>query len=97
MKKNDKYCIPRSSKYSKLTLKMCLAFLIAFVPTVGIYANAENPKDLKIQSAIQKTISGTITDDDGMPLPGANIVEMETLPSTSVMRMLFWWFHLSVF
>jgi iron complex outermembrane receptor protein len=78
MKKNDKYCIPRSSKYSKLTLKMCLAFLIAFVPTVGIYANAENPKDLKIQSAIQKTISGTITDDDGMPLPGANIVEKGT-------------------
>jgi iron complex outermembrane receptor protein len=57
---------------------MCLAFLIAFVPTVGIYANAENPKDLKIQSAIQKTISGTITDDDGMPLPGANIVEKGT-------------------
>lgn len=78
MKKNDKYCIPRSSKYSKLTLKMCLAFLIAFVPTVGIYANAENPKDLKIQSAIQKTISGSITDDDGMPLPGANIVEKGT-------------------
>ena len=78
MKKNDKYCIPRSSKYSKLTLKMCLAILIAFVPTVGIYANAENPKDLKIQSAIQKTISGTITDDDGMPLPGANIVEKGT-------------------
>jgi iron complex outermembrane receptor protein len=78
MKKNDKYCIPRSSKYSKLTLKMCLAFLIAFVPTVGIYANAENSKDLKIQSAIQKTISGTITDDDGMPLPGANIVEKGT-------------------
>lgn len=78
MKKNDKYCIPRSSKYSKLTLKMCLAFLIAFVPTVGIYANAENPKYLKIQSAIQKTISGTITDDDGMPLPGANIVEKGT-------------------
>ncbi|MDG1941636.1 MAG: TonB-dependent receptor [Flavobacteriaceae bacterium] len=78
MKKNDKYCIPRSSKYSKLTLKMCLAILIAFVPTVGIYANAENPKDLKIQSAIQKTISGSITDDDGMPLPGANIVEKGT-------------------
>ena len=78
MKKNDKYCIPRSSKYNKLTLKMCLAILIAFVPTVGIYANAENPKDLKIQSAIQKTISGSITDDDGMPLPGANIVEKGT-------------------
>ncbi|MBT4826691.1 MAG: SusC/RagA family TonB-linked outer membrane protein [Flavobacteriaceae bacterium] len=57
---------------------MCLAILIAFVPTVGIYANAENPKDLKIQSAIQKTISGSITDDDGMPLPGANIVEKGT-------------------
>jgi iron complex outermembrane receptor protein len=78
MKKNDKYCIPHLRECSKLILKMCLAFLIAFVPTVGIYANAENSKDLKIQSAIQKTISGTITDDDGMPLPGANIVEKGT-------------------
>lgn len=78
MKKNDNYCIPHLRECSKLIQKMCLAFLIAFVPTVGIYANAENPKDLKIQSAIQKTISGTITDDDGMPLPGANIVEKGT-------------------
>jgi len=64
--------------YSKPTIKMCLVFLIAFVPMVGTYANAENPKDLKIQSAIQKTISGKITDDAGMPLPGANIVEKGT-------------------
>jgi hypothetical protein len=27
---------------------MCLAFLIAFVPMVGTYANAKNPKDRKI-------------------------------------------------
>ena len=78
MKKNNEYCIYQAKRYSKLSLKICLAFLIAFVPMVGTYANAENPKDLKIQSAIQKTISGTITDDDGMPLPGANIVEKGT-------------------
>jgi len=78
MKKNNEYCIYQSKRYSKLSLKICLAFLIAFVPMVGTYGNAENPKDLKIQSAIQKTISGTITDDDGMPLPGANIVEKGT-------------------
>ena len=78
MKKNDKYCILHLRECSKLIIKMCLAFLIAFFPTVGIYANAENPKDLKIQSAIQKIISGTITDDDGMPLPGANIIEKGT-------------------
>jgi len=78
MKKNVKYCISRMKGYSKPTIKMCLVFLIAFVPMVGTYANAENPKDLKIQSAIQKTISGKITDDAGMPLPGANIVEKGT-------------------
>lgn len=78
MKKNNEYCIYQAKRYSKLSLKICLAFLIAFVPMVGTYANAENPKDLKIQSAIQKTISGTITDEDGMPLPGANIVEKGT-------------------
>ena len=78
MKKNEKYCIFRMKGYSKPTIKMCLVFLIAFVPMVGTYANAENPKDLKIQSAIQKTISGKITDDAGMPLPGANIVEKGT-------------------
>lgn len=78
MKKNEKYCISRMKVYSKPTIKMCLVFLIAFVPMVGTYANAENPKDLKIQSAIQKTISGKITDDAGMPLPGANIVEKGT-------------------
>lgn len=78
MKKNEKYCIFRMNGYSKPTIKMCLVFLIAFVPMVGTYANAENPKDLKIQSAIQKTISGKITDDAGMPLPGANIVEKGT-------------------
>jgi len=78
MKKNEKYCISRMKGYSKPTIKMCLVFLIAFVPMVGTYANAENPKDLKIQSAIQKTISGKITDDAGMPLPGANIVEKGT-------------------
>lgn len=78
MKKNNEYCIYQAKRYSKLSLKICLAFLIAFVPMAGTYANAENPKDLKIQSAIQKTISGTITDDDGMPLPGANIVEKGT-------------------
>ena len=78
MKKNEKYCIPHMKGYSKPTIKMCLVFLIAFVPMVGTYANAENPKDLKIQSAIQKTISGKITDDAGMPLPGANIVEKGT-------------------
>ena len=78
MKKNEKYCIFRMKGCSKPTIKMCLVFLIAFVPMVGTYANAENPKDLKIQSAIQKTISGKITDDAGMPLPGANIVEKGT-------------------
>jgi len=78
MKKNEKYCIFRMKGCSKPTIKMCLVFIIAFVPMVGTYANAENPKDLKIQSAIQKTISGKITDDAGMPLPGANIVEKGT-------------------
>ena len=78
MKKNNEYCIYQAKRYSKLSLKICLAFLIVFVPMLGTYANAKNPKDLKIQSAIQKTISGTITDDDGMPLPGANIVEKGT-------------------
>ena len=78
MKKSNEYCIYQSKRYSKLSLRICLAFLFAFVPTVGTYANAKNPKDLKIISAIQKTISGAITDDDGMPLPGANIVEKGT-------------------
>ncbi|MDG1912062.1 MAG: carboxypeptidase-like regulatory domain-containing protein, partial [Flavobacteriaceae bacterium] len=78
MKKSNEYCIYQSKRYSKLSFRICLAFLFAFVPTVGTYANAKNPKDLKIISAIQKTISGAITDDDGMPLPGANIVEKGT-------------------
>ncbi|MDA8763736.1 TonB-dependent receptor, partial [Flavobacteriaceae bacterium] len=48
------------------------------VPMVGAYANPENSKELKIQSVIQKTVSGKITDSEGMPLPGANIVEKGT-------------------
>ena len=64
------------NRYDKLNLKICLAFLIGFVPMTGTYANKENSK--QIQSEIQKIISGKITDDDGMPLPGANIVEKGT-------------------
>lgn len=79
MKNNIMHCIPPYIKgYSKLSLRIYLAISIAFVPLIETYASSENSKDLKIQSVIQKTISGKITDDDGMPLPGANIVEKGT-------------------
>ncbi len=78
MKQNEKYRIYHLSRYDKLTLKICLAFLIGFVPIMETYGRPENPNKIEIQSVIQKIVSGKITDDDGMPLPGANIVEKGT-------------------
>ena len=79
MRNNKVFYIPPIMKgYDNSSFRICLALFIAFVPFFSTYANVENPTDVKIQSVIQKTISGQITDADGVPLPGANIVEKGT-------------------
>ena len=65
-------------------LKRLLTFSLLFVWVgFGLYATTPNPENsLDPITALQTTVSGTVTDDTGAPLPGASIVQKGTTNGT---------------
>ena len=78
MKNNKNNYYPFIIGCNKLCIRVYFAFSIALVPLIEAYAFPEIRLDSESQSAIQKTINGKVTDADGVPLPGANIIEKGT-------------------
>lgn len=59
-----------------------LAILVCLATSVA-QASAENyVAKLDLANTVQSTVTGTITDDNGVPLPGANIIEKGTTNGT---------------
>ena len=59
-------------------IRIFLILLMACVPISKSYANSVITKNDDLISVVQITVNGQITDSDGVPLPGANIIEKGT-------------------
>ncbi len=79
--KNYKQFKPRCVKSSELKLTMKFLFLLITISLFSTRANAltEVMSPIKTNTLIlQQTISGTVTDVDGQPIPGVSVVEKGT-------------------
>lgn len=69
--------------YSEFDLKKKLTILLILISLFQIQANPINIAELTKKSQQQKTITGLVTDEQGMPLPGASIVVKGTINGTT--------------
>ncbi|WP_350289598.1 TonB-dependent receptor [uncultured Croceitalea sp.] len=74
--KNDKRC--RSLKPISLSIKLLtrITFLVLIISSLSLQANSSFDEGNVIE--IQQSITGTITDADGQPIPGASVIEKGT-------------------
>ena len=65
---------------SNLVVKWCVLVLITFLSTHFTFANPVNIAESG--KAVQSTITGTVIDEQGVPLPGASVIEKGTTNGT---------------
>ena len=97
MKRNQKKMIPETKYFRKsgLTLRAWLFFLALFMVSSHGFANEKtvivNPKDkirettdmnLPLAQQQQITVQGNVSDKDGLPLPGVNVLIKGTIQGT---------------
>lgn len=78
MKKNEK-CIPKVRSVFELLFVLRLTVVLTILMTMSVFANSSG-KTLKVYPVEQKTsienkvITGKVTDESGVPLPGVSVV-----------------------
>ncbi|MGB5319906.1 carboxypeptidase-like regulatory domain-containing protein, partial [Eudoraea sp.] len=73
--KSDYHSLKLNFGRKKKTVSKAFSLLLGLVCSFAIAApTTTSPKKVTTIEAFQSTITGTITDTDGVPLPGANVV-----------------------
>ena len=78
--KQDYNSLRPKGKISLLTIGLFSMFIC--LGTQFTHANHEAIFKIKVDAIVQSTITGTVLDSDGVPLPGANVVEKGTTNGT---------------
>ena len=82
MSQKRDYTLMSSSKRSSFIKSGVLSMLVC-LGTQLVQANENTSTSNKVEvGAIQTTVTGTVLDDTGQPLPGANVVEKGTTNGT---------------
>ena len=69
-------------KGKRLSFGIGLFSLLLCLGSQLIQANSEMAAHKKVNEIIQSTVTGTVVDSEGIPLPGANVVEKGTSNGT---------------
>ncbi|MEM9000128.1 MAG: TonB-dependent receptor [Bacteroidota bacterium] len=82
MKQTNYYSLARR-KSTKLDYARLKIYFLSFILCLGFQSLAANSTSkISNKALVQTTISGTVTDGDGAPLPGANVVVRGTTNGT---------------